>query len=58
MSEHNVAMLGIPAPTAPGSDAAFGQHDQIQAFSAAELLEEVRDHYQVNNPESSRGDRF
>ena len=30
--------------------AKFGQHDQLQEESAAELLQAVRDHYQANRP--------
>lgn len=33
--------------------ARFGERDQIQASSAAELLKEVRDHYQTSRPGSS-----
>jgi hypothetical protein len=40
------------APEIPGSQwtatAKFGQHDRLQEWSAAELLEEVRDHYRAN----------
>jgi hypothetical protein len=39
-------------PQAPGGQwtatAKFGQHDQIQEWSAAELLEDVRVHYQAH----------
>ena len=39
-------------PDVPGGQwtatAKFGQHDRIHEWSAAELLEEVRDHYGVN----------
>jgi hypothetical protein len=42
------------APEEPGGQwtatANFGQHDQIHGWSAAELLEEVRGHYQANRP--------
>lgn len=42
------------APEEPGAQwtatAEFGQHDQIHEWSAAELLEHVRAHYQVNRP--------
>jgi hypothetical protein len=31
--------------------AKFGCHTQLQAQTAAELLEEVRAHYQANKPE-------
>jgi hypothetical protein len=62
LNTHWGSKYTFAAPEAPGArwtaTATFGQHDQIQAFSAAELLEEVRDHYQANKPESSRGDRF
>ena len=43
------------APEPPGgqwtAQARFGQHDQIQEWSAAELLEEVRDHYRIHRTE-------
>lgn len=35
--------------------AKFGQHDQLQGTSAAELLEKVRTHYQANRSQDSRG---
>jgi hypothetical protein len=41
-------------PEAPGGQwtgtAKFGQHDQIQGWSAAELFEDVRGHYQGSGP--------
>jgi hypothetical protein len=47
------------APQAPGgrwgATAKFGPHDQVQGWSAAELLEEVRDHYQANKPGDATG---
>jgi hypothetical protein len=43
------------APPAPGGQwtatARFGEHDTLQATTAAELLSVVRAHYQANRPE-------
>ena len=62
LNSHWGSRYSFAAPAAPGgrwtATAKFGQHDQIQGSSAAELLEDVRDHYQANKPESGRGDRF
>jgi len=58
LNTHWSAKYSFAPPEAPGgrwtATAKFGQHDQIQGFSAAELLEEVRDHYQANKPEQQR----
>lgn len=35
--------------------AKFGSFTQLQAQTAAELLEEVRAHYQANKPEDQQG---
>ena len=36
--------------------AKFGGNDRLQAQTAAELLEEVRAHYQANKPEDQQDD--
>jgi hypothetical protein len=36
--------------------AKFGCQTELQAQTAAELLEEVRAHYQANRPEDQQGD--
>jgi hypothetical protein len=48
------------APSAPGdkwaATAKFGEQDRLEAWSAGELLEEVRGHYRANGP-GGHGDR-
>jgi hypothetical protein len=52
LNTHWGSKYSFAAPEAPGGQwtatAKFGQHDQIQEWSAAELLEEVRGHYSAN----------
>jgi hypothetical protein len=54
LNTHWGGNYSFAAPEVPGGQwtatAKFGQHDQIQEWSAAELLEEVRGHYQANRP--------
>jgi hypothetical protein len=60
LNMHWGAGYSFECPQAPGGQwtatAKFGQHDEVQAFSAAELLEEVRAHYYANRSEGSQGD--
>jgi hypothetical protein len=55
LNTHWGSKYSFAAPEAPGAQwtaaARFGQHDQIHGWTATELLEEVRDHYQANRPE-------
>lgn len=52
LNTHWGRQYSFAPPDVPGGQwtatAKFGQHDRIQEWSAAELLEEVRDHYRVN----------
>jgi hypothetical protein len=52
LNTHWGSKYSFAAPEAPGgpwtATAKFGQHDQIQGWSAAELLEEVRGHYHAS----------
>ena len=52
LNTHWGSKYSFAAPEAPGGQwtatAKFGQHDRIQEWSAAELLEEIRDHYKAN----------
>jgi hypothetical protein len=45
------------APEEPGAQwtatAKFGRHDQIQEWSAADLLEQIHGHYQANKPKDN-----
>jgi hypothetical protein len=45
------------SPQAPGGQwtatAKFGDRDRIQAWTSAELLEEVRAHYQASKPDET-----
>ena len=60
LNTHWGRQYSFAAPGEPGGQwtatAKFGQQDQIQEWSAAELLEEVRGHYQANRPKAKRGD--
>jgi hypothetical protein len=60
LNMHWGSKYAFAVPQAPGgrwtATAKFGQRDQVQGFSAAELLEEVHDHYLANGPEGGRGD--
>jgi hypothetical protein len=53
LNTHWGSKYSFAPPEAPGGQwtatAKFGQHDQIKEWSAAELLEEIRDHYRANN---------
>ena len=55
LNTHWGAKYLFAAPEEPGSQwtakAKFSQHDQIHEWSAADLLEEVRGHYQANRSE-------
>jgi hypothetical protein len=55
LNTHWGSRYSFTAPAKPGGRwmavARFGQHDQMDAQSAAELLVLVRDHYQVNRPD-------
>jgi hypothetical protein len=52
LNTHWGSKYSFAPPEAPGGQwtatAKFGHHDQIQEWSAAELLEEIRDHYRAN----------
>jgi hypothetical protein len=52
LNTHWGSKYSFAAPEEPGGQwtatAKFGQNDQIQEWSAAELLELVRGHYQAN----------
>jgi hypothetical protein len=54
LNTHWGSNYSFAPPEEPGGQwtatAKFGQHDRIQKCSAAELLKEVRDHYQANRP--------
>ncbi len=54
LNTHWGRQYSFAAPEAPGGQwtatAKFGQHDRIQQWSAAELLEEVRGHYEASRP--------
>jgi hypothetical protein len=54
LNTHWGSKYSFDTPEEPGGQwtatAKFGRHDQIQEWSAAELLEEVRGHYQANRP--------
>lgn len=54
LNTHWGSKYSFAAPEAPGAQwiatARFGQHDQLRGWTAAELLEEARDHYQANGP--------
>lgn len=54
LNTHWGSKYSFAGPQAPGGQwtatARFGQYDQLHAWTAAELLEEVRGHYQVNRP--------
>jgi hypothetical protein len=58
LNTHWGSKYSFAAPGAPGAQwtaaATFGQHDQLRAWTAAELLEEVRDHYRANRPKDNR----
>jgi len=62
LNTHWGSKYTFEAPQAPGSGwtatAKFGQHDRIEAPSAAELLGEIRDHYHANTSEGGRGVTF
>jgi hypothetical protein len=57
LNTHWGRKYSFAVPEEPGgqwtASAEFGQHDQIQGWSAAELLEEVRGHYQANKAQRS-----
>jgi hypothetical protein len=54
LNTHWGRKYSFTAPAKPGGRwaavATFGQHDQIAADSATELLALVRDHYQASKP--------
>jgi hypothetical protein len=54
LNTHWGSKYSFTAPAKPGgqwtAEAKFGQHDQMTAESAAELLELVRGHYQAGKP--------
>jgi hypothetical protein len=54
LNTHWGSKYSFAQPEEPGGQwtatAKFGQHDRIQQCSAAELLKEVRCHYQANRP--------
>jgi len=54
LNTHWGGHYSFTAPAKPGGQwtatAQFGQHDELAAESAADLLTLVRDHYQVNRP--------
>jgi hypothetical protein len=54
LNTHWGRKYSFAAPAKPGGQwtavARFGQHDQIAAESATELLALVRDHYQASRP--------
>jgi hypothetical protein len=57
LNTHWGRQYSFAPPDVPGGQwtgtAKFGQHDRIHEWSAAELLEEVRDHYRVNGTRGS-----
>jgi hypothetical protein len=56
LSTHWGGKYSFAAPHAPGAQwtatARFGEHDQLCGWTASELLEEVRSHYQANRPKT------
>lgn len=58
LNTHWGRQYSFAAPEAPGGKwtptANFGQRDQIQEWSAAELLEEVRGHYKANSAQGGK----
>jgi len=54
LNTHRAGKYSFTAPATPGGRwtavARFGQHDQLAAESAAELLEPVRGHYKASKP--------
>jgi hypothetical protein len=57
LNTHWGSKYSFAAPEEPGGQwaatAKFGQNDQIHEWSAAELLELVRGHYQANRAKDS-----
>lgn len=54
LNTHWGSKYSFVVPAAPGAQwtatARFGQHGELRGWTAAELLEEVRGHYQANRP--------
>jgi len=57
LNTHWGSKYSFTAPARPGgrwtAEARFGRHDQLDAESAAELLELIRSHYQASMPAAS-----
>jgi hypothetical protein len=60
LNTHWGRQYSFASPSKPWDEwtatAKFGSYDQLQAQTAAELLEEVRAHYQANKPEDQEDD--
>jgi hypothetical protein len=58
LNTHWGSKYSFAPPEAPGGQwtatAKFGRYDQIQEWSAAQLLEEIRDHYKTNATRSGQ----
>jgi hypothetical protein len=56
LNTHWGSKYSFAAPETPDAQwratAKFGQHDQLHEWSATELLELVRGHYQANRPKA------
>ena len=57
LNTHWGSKYSFAPPEAPGGQwtatANFGHYDQLHAWTAAELLEDVRGHYQANRPKGN-----
>jgi hypothetical protein len=55
LNTHWGSKYTFAAPRAPGgpwtATAKFGQHDQMQNLSSAELLKGIREHYRASRPD-------